>query len=276
MSISIYSNLASVDAQMRLGTTQQAVQKNMSHLSSGLRIADASDDPAGLGISTLFDAQTRGYAQAARNANDGISMLQTAEGALSQIQSALERMRELAVQSSTGTYGATDRVNIVTEAQQLQSEIDRIANSTKFGNVQMLNAATTVTLQVGINNTAADQIQVNLAQSDSQTLGVDQASVKMDTQANAQAAIAKIDTALSNVSAQRANIGALETRVGVANSNDMAFEQNLSAATSRIRDVDVASESADLARNQVLLQAGVAVLAQANQAPQIALTLLQH
>jgi flagellin len=275
MPISIYSNISSLDAQIHLGNTQMNVQRNMAHLASGLRIATAADDAAGLGISTLFNAQVRSYAQAERNANDGISMLQTAEGALAQVHTILTRMRELAVQSSNGTYGSADRANIVVEVQQLQSEIDRIADSTRFGNVQMLNAATTVVLQVGVANTTADQITLALAASGATTLGVDGGMVKVDTQSGAQAALAKIDTAIGSVSAQRANIGALQSRVEVARSNDNAFRLNLSAATSRIRDVDVAKETADLARNNVLLQAGVAVLAQANQSPQVALSLLR-
>jgi flagellin len=275
MPISIYSNISSLDAQIHLGNTQMNVQRNMAHLASGLRIATAADDAAGLGISTLFNAQVRSYAQGERNANDGISMLQTAEGALQQIHTILTRMRELAVQSSNGTYGSVDRANIVVEVQQLQSEIDRIASSTRFGNVQMLNATTTLTLQVGINNTSADQLNLSLSAADSLALGVDGGAVKVDTQSGAMSALAKVDSAISAVSAQRANIGALQSRVEVARSNDSAFKLNLSAATSRIRDVDVAKETADLARNNVLLQAGVAVLAQANQAPQVALSLLK-
>ena len=275
MPVSIYSNIASLDAQMHLGSTQLAVARNMSHLSSGLRINSAADDAAGLGISTLFNAEVRSYVQASRNTNDGISLLQTAEGALSQSHDILTRMRELAIESANGTYSSVDRQNIVVEVQQLQSEIDRIANSTRFGNVQLLNAAATVTLQVGIQNTAADRIDLNLAKADTVALGVDVKNLVVDTQAGAQAAINAIDTAIGSVSAQRATIGALEGRVSVARNNDNEFNVNLSAATGRVRDVDVAQESGDLARNQVLSQAGIAILAQANQFPQQALKLLQ-
>ncbi len=275
MPVSIYSNIASLDAQMHLGNTQLAVAKNMGHLSSGLRINSAADDAAGLGIATLFNAEVRSYAQASRNTNDGISLLQTVEGALSQTHDILTRMRELAIESANGTYGSADRQNIVVEVQQLQSEIDRIANSTRFGNVQLLQAATSVTLQVGILNTAADRIDLNLAKADTIALGVDVKGVAVDAQTSAQAALNAIDLAIGSVSAQRATIGALESRVGVARNNDTEFQVNLSAATGRIRDVDVASESGDLARNQVLSQAGLAVLAQANQFPQQALKLLQ-
>ncbi|MCS6913438.1 MAG: flagellin [Myxococcales bacterium] len=276
MPISIYSNIPSLDAQIHLGNTQLNVQRNMAHLASGLRVAQAADDAAGLGISTLFNAQVRSYAQAERNANDGISMLQTTEGALAQIHTILTRMRELAVQSANGTYGPVDRANIAAEVVQLQMEIDRIANSTRFGNVQMLNMPMDLTLQVGINNSPADQLVLSLGAADSVTLGVDTATLQVDTQAAAQNALAQIDAAIGIISAQRATIGAFQSRVNVALTNASAFRLNLSAATSRIRDVDVAAETAELARNQVLLQAGVAVLAQANQAPQMALALLRN
>jgi flagellin len=276
MPVNIYTNVASLDAQVHLGNTQLNVQRNFAHLASGLRITNAADDAAGLGISTLFDAQVRSYAQAERNANDGISMLQTVEGALAQIHGTLARMRELAMQSANGTYGTVDRVNISVEVNQLQQEIDRISSSTRFGNVQMLNAPTTVALQVGITNAAADTLNLSLAAADIVTIGVDSASVKVDTQSNAQTSLAKIDGAIALVSGQRANIGALQSRVQVARSNASAFRLNLSSALSRIRDVDVASESSELARNNVLMQSGVAVLTQANQWPQVALALLRN
>ena len=276
MPISIYSNTTSTNAQILLGNSQAAVQRNMQHLASGLRVYNAADDAAGLGITTLFNAQVRSYSQAERNSNDGISMLQTAEGALSQIHTALTRMRELAVQSSNGIFGPVDRANITVEVTNLQSEIDRISRSTLFGNVQMLNAPQSVVIQVGINNTADDQITLALAQADSAALKVDGATVKVDTQVNSQNALAPIDAAISAISAQRANIGALVNRVTVAQSNDAAFRMNLSAAMGRIRDVYVAAEAGDLARNQALTQAGTAMLAQANQFPQVALRLLQN
>lgn len=275
MPVSIFSNSVSLNAQIQLGNSQMAVQRNMENLASGLRVNSADDDAAGLGISTLFNAQVRSYSQAERNSNDGISLLQTAEGALSQIHGILTRMRELAVQSSNGIFGPVDRANITVEVGNLQSEIDRISKSTRFGNVQMLNAPQTVVLQVGINNTADDQISLALSQSDSTALKVDGGAVKVDSQTSAQNALTSIDNAIATISAQRANIGALVNRVTVARSNDQTFGMNLSAAMGRIRDVDVAKEAGDLARNQVLTQAGTAMLAQANQLPQIALKLLQ-
>ena len=275
MSLSINSNLASLQAQINLGKAQSMVNKNMAILSSGLRIADVSDDPAGAGIAAQFTSIVNSYGQAAQNTNNGISMLQTADGALSQIQSTLERMRELAVESANGTLANSDRTNIQTEFTQLQSEITRIASSTKFGNVQMLNtAAQTVNLQVGVNNSANDVIAVTFNAEDATTLKVDAASIQVDTQAHATASLNALDTALASVSQDRASIGAQQNRLQVALSNDQAFSTNLSSALSRIQDADVAATSADLARSQVLVQAGVAVLAQANQTPSLALALL--
>lgn len=273
MSLSIFSNLASIDTQIRLTRTQETVARNMLRLSSGLRIASASDDPAGLGIATQFDAQVRSFNQAVRNTNDGISLLQTVDGAMGQIHGALERMRELAVQSANGTLGAADRANLQVEFSQLQTEITRVAGSTKFGNVSLLNAPAAVQLQVGIYNNASDSITVNLNQEDATALKVD--TLKVDTQAGATASLAAIDTAIATVSNDRATVGAMQNRLSVAMQNDQEASKNLGAALGRIRDVDVASASADLARSQVLTQAGIAVLAQANQAPNMALSLLR-
>src|SRR5580658_5105077 len=159
MSLSIYSNMASSDAQLRLGVAQQAVQTDMAQLSSGLRIATIADDPSGMGIATEFSTQVQSYNTAAQNTNDGISLLQTADGAMSQTESSLQRMRQLALQSANGTLTTTERTN-------LQSEIDRIAGSTQFGNVNLMNAATTLTMQVGVNNAAADQISFTVPEMD--------------------------------------------------------------------------------------------------------------
>jgi flagellin len=273
MPLSIYSNVSSVDTQIRLNRTQESLSRHMAHLSSGLRIADASDDPGGLGVSVGFEAQVRSYTQAARNTSDGISMLQTTEGALSQIHGALQRMRELAVQSANGTLTSTDRANIQTEFAQLQTEITRIGGSTKFGNVQLLNADSTIQLQVGANNTAADSLNVTIRQQDATVMKVDTLSVA--TQTGSTAAIDAIDTAISRVSTDRANLGAMQNRLRVALDNDQTFAKNLGSAVSRIRDADIAAESAALARVQVLSQAGIAVLSQANQAPNLALSLLR-
>jgi flagellin len=276
MPLSIYSNLASTDAQLHLGKAQLAVQKSMAQLSSGLRIATIADDPSGMGISVGFDTQVQSYNTAAQNTNDGISLLQTADGAMSESQSALQRMRQLALQSSNGTLTTTERTNLQSEFSQLQSEIDRVAGSTAFGNVNLLNAATTLKMQVGINNTANDAISLAIPQMDTSAAGLNVAAINVSTQTGASAALATIDTAIASVSQTRATLGASQNRLSVALDNDQSFASNLGDAVSRVRDVDVASASADLARNQVLVQAGIAVLAQANQAPNQALSLLPH
>ena len=273
MPLSIYSNAASTDAQIQLGRAQAASASTMSKLASGLRIASVADDPAGMGVSTVFDTQVRAYAQASRNTNDGISMLQTTDGALSQVHGSLQRMRELAVNSANGTLTAGDRTNLQTEFAQLQSEIDRISGSTKFGNLQLLSAKQTVTLQVGVNNTTSDKVDVVIDTSSTANLKVD--SLTVDTQGNSQAALATIDTAIATVSSARAGLGAMQNRLQVANDNNASFAKNLSAAVGRIRDVDVAQATADLARTNVLTQAGIAMLAQANQAPNQVLSLLR-
>lgn len=272
MPLSIYSNSASTDAQLRLGRSQSATADVMSQLASGLRIASVADDPAGAGIATDFDTQVKSYNQAAQNTNDGISMLQTVDGSLSQVQGALSRMRELAVESSTGTISNSDRSNIQTEFAQLQTEITRIANSTSFGSVSLLSSNQTVNLQVGINNTSYDSVAVTVGAADAGTLGV--ATLKVDQQTNATAALATLDTALSTVSQNRASLGAMQNRLDVALNNDQSASENLGNALGRIQDVDVAQASAQLAQDQVLTQAGIAVLAQANQSPNEALTLL--
>jgi len=276
MSLSIYSNMASSDAQLRLGKAQLAVQTSMAQLSSGMRIATIADDPSGMGIATQFDTQVQSYTTAARNTNDGISLLQTADGAMSESQSALQRMRQLALQSSNGTLTTTERTNLQSEFSQLQSEIDRIAGSTAFGNVNLLNVATTLKMQVGVNNTTNDSISLTIPQMDTTAAGLNVAALKVDTQSGANSALSSIDNAIASVSQTRATLGASQNRLSVALANDQSFASNLGDAVSRVRDVDVASASADLARNQVLVQAGIAVLAQANSTPNQALSLLPH
>jgi flagellin len=273
MPLSIYSNLSSHEAQLRLGRSQEQVTRVMAQLSSGLRIADVADDPEGLGVSQGFEAQVRGYHMAERNTQDGISMLQTVDGALSHVETALQRMRELSVQAATGTLTSVDRANIQSEFAQLQTEISRIAGSTRFGSLALLAADSTVTLQVGPNNQTADTIAVAVTARDATVLKVD--TIKVDTQTGATASMSTIDTAINALSADRARYGAVQNRLRVALDNDRVWGQNLSAAVGRIRDVDVAEASARLARLQVLTQAGVAVLAQANQVPQMALSLLR-
>jgi flagellin len=223
-----------------------------------------------------MSAQIRSYSVAERNTNNGISMAQTAEGALGQVGSMLARMRELSVEGSNGDLTATDRNFLDTEFTQLKQEIDRISTSTTFNGQALLSGATnTVTFQVGINNTANDQIGVTFGGVDLTSLGINNASVAGATATSAQAAIDSIDQAIQIVSTERSIYGAAMNRMSVTVSNIQSMRTNLAAANSRIKDVDVAEETAAMARNQVLSQAGAAVLAQANQAPQLAMSLLK-
>lgn len=276
MPIVINSNIASLEAQRNLSKTQGDQSTNFQRLSSGMRINGAADDAAGLAISENLNAQVRSFSVAERNSNNAISMAQTAESALGQVSSILTRMRELAVQGANGDLGATDRGYLDTEFQSLRSEITRISDSTLFNGRQLLGgAATTVTFQVGINNTTSDRIDVSFGGVDLTALGIDASSVSGATAANSQTAIASLDTAIGTVSSRRATFGASMNRLSTTVSNLQSMRTNISAANSRIADVDVAEETASMARNQVLSQAAVSVLAQANQAPQLALSLLR-
>jgi flagellin len=276
MPIFINSNVASLEAQRNLSKTQSDQSVNFQRLSSGMRINSASDDAAGLGIRENLNAQVRSLSVAERNSNNAISMAQTAESALGQVSGILTRMRELAVQGANGDLGATDRGYLDTEFQSLRSEITRISDSTLFNGRQLLGgAATTVTFQVGINNTTSDRIDVSFGGVDLTALGIDASSVSGATAANSQTAIASLDTAIGTVSSRRATFGASMNRLSTTVSNLQSMRTNMSAANSRIADVDVAEETASMARNQVLSQAAVSVLAQANQAPQLALSLLR-
>ncbi|MCA9674405.1 MAG: flagellin FliC [Kofleriaceae bacterium] len=274
MSITVGTNAASLNAQRNLAGTQRSLAANLGRLSSGMRINSASDDAAGLGISERLKAQIRGLSQASRNANDGVSMSQVAEGAMNEQAGILTRLRELAVQGANGTLGASERGYISAEATELTAELDRISTVTEFNGVKMLGAdAGTISMQVGIHGTADDRIDLTFAATDSTTLGVN--ALNFATQAGAQGALATIDTAIDSLSSSRATIGASQNRLVVTMNNLSSAHENLSAANSRIRDVDVAEETASMTRNQILSQAGVAVLAQANQLPQAALSLLR-
>jgi flagellin len=273
MSFSIRSNVASLNAQRNLFNTTSMQSDSFNKLSSGFRITRAGDDAAGLGISNNLQAQIRSFNQANRNAQDAQSLIQTAEANLNQTTELLTRMRELAMQSASSGVGNTERGYIQTENSALITEITRIANAAEYNGTALLNSATTLTFQVGIRNVAAnDRIDVSTVDSTAATLGVD--SLDFSTQAGAQAALATIDTAINTVSSSRATFGAAGNRLASVVQTIQQSSESLSAANSRIRDVDVAEETSKLARSQVMLQAGVSVLAQANQAPQVALKLL--
>jgi flagellin len=275
MSLFVQTNVASMVAQKHLNQTQQSLAMNFAKLSSGYRINSASDDAAGLGISKSMNAQVRSLAVAERNASDGISMAQTADGAAEQIHGILTRMRELAVQGTNGTLSTGDSTNLNTEFQANLAEIDRIANVTTFNGRNLLaGTAASVTFQVGINNVAAaDRMNINFGGAD--VTGLSMTGAAVDSVANARTAIGTLDTAISTLSTLREGWGSATNRLTTAVSNLQSMQSNLSASLSRIRDVDIASETASMSRNQVLSQAGAAVLGQANQAPQLALSLLR-
>ena len=273
--LSIRSNIGSLDAQRNLNTSSSLLEESQAKLSSGYRITKAGDDAAGLGISSNLEAEIRSYDQANRNASDAQSLIQTAEGALNQTTSILTRMRELAMQSASSGVGNTERGYIQTENASLLTELDRIANSTEYNGQALLNsAATALTFQVGIRDVAAnDQITINTVDATTATLGVN--GVDLSTQAGSQGALATIDAAIQAISGARAGLGAAGNRLDSVTQTIQIDSEDLSAADSRIKDVDVAGESANMARINVLMQAGVSVLAQANQEPQMALKLLQ-
>lgn len=282
MTITINTNIASLNAQRNLGKTQTLLHGNLGRLSTGLRINTAADDAAGLAISENLKAQIRSLAQAQRNALDGVSLLQTAEGALNEVSGILTRMRELATQAANGTLGTAERGFLDQEFQALSNEIDRIAEVTEFNGTQLLDgtASAGMDFQVGINSTSNDSFTVSIADMHANQIGATSTGadtiddVAVTAISSAQAALAVIDQAISDISSERADLGAFQNRINVTIANLGTARENLSAANSRIRDVDVASETAALTRNTILMQAGVSVLAQANQIPAVALSLL--
>jgi flagellin len=279
MPISLYSNVQSLNAQRNLGKTQFQLSSALSRLSSGQRINTAADDAPGLAISERLRSQIRSLSQAERNSYDGMSMLQTAEGAMNETYGMLSRMRELAVQASNATLGTIERGYLNQEYQSLQAEITRVATVTTFNGTQLLDGtATGLRIQVGINAGANDAILVSMQDMRATALGGAATFVSAQTLtsiATAQASIGVIDAAIGDVSTARGAIGAFQNRLVVAAANLSSSRENLSAADSRIRDADIAEETAAMTRNNILMQAGVSVLAQANQLPSLALSLLQ-
>jgi len=275
MALRINTNPVSLRAQENLTAATGSLAKNVERLSSGLRINQAGDDAAGNSLSSKLSADTRGLQQASRNANDAVSVIQTAEGALSEVNGLLTRMRELAVQAANGgTMTSTDRGYIDQEFQLLESEINRIVSVTEFNGQKLIDGTISggVDFQVGMNNTTNDRLALSVSDSDSTALGLN--DEVLTSQTAAQAAIDSLDTAIQSVATSRGTLGATQNRLTVTLSNLSNMHENLSAANSRIKDVDVAEESAAMTRNQILVQAGVAVLAQANQLPQSALALI--
>ena len=267
MSQTINTNVSSLNAQRNLSTSKESLSVALQRLSSGLRVNSSKDDAAGLAIADRMNAQVKGINVAIRNANDGISLAQTAEGALATMTDALQRMRELAVQAQNGSNGTSDRANLDTEYQQLSAEITRIAAQTKFNGIAIVGAgAGAQTFQVGANN--GDTLTIT-------TVAVTTVAGGVTTAAAASTAVAAIDTALDTITSNRATYGAAMSRFSMAISNLSISGENQTAAKGRIMDADFAAETANLSRSQILQQAGTAMVAQANQQPNLVLNLLR-
>ena len=273
MGIRINTNVSSINTQRHLATSTINFGKSMEKLSSGLRINRAGDDAAGLAISEGLKSDIRALDQAARNGADGISLIQTAEGSLDEVSSILLRMKELAEQSLNGTLSNTDRGYLNQEYNALTAEMDRISEAAEFNGVKLLNGSGgSIAIQVGIGTSASDSVAINLATSrDSVTLGVISG---IDNTTNASASMGEIDAAIQTVVGARGEFGALQNRLETSIRNINMTSENLSAANSRIRDVDVAHESSRMTSFQILQQAGVSMLAQANMTTGLAMSLL--
>jgi len=275
MAMSIRTNISSLNAQRNLYSTQTAMDSSLSKLSSGFRITKAGDDAAGLGISTKLESQIKSYSQAVRNANDGISVIQSTEAALNEQANVLTRLRELAMQSASDGVGNSERAYIQKESTALVSELQRISQVAEYNGTKLLDGTNaTLDFQVGIYSTANDAISFNGLNATTGATGLNVSGISLTVKASALAALASLDSALATVSDARATLGANGNRFQSAIANIQSFAESLSAANSRIKDVDVAEETSKMSRSQILLQAGVSVLAQANQMPQMALKLL--
>jgi flagellin len=276
MGLSVYNNVEASNAHRQLVNTGNALNKSMERLSSGLRINRAADDAAGLAVSEGMRSQIRGMNVASRNAQDGVSMVQVADGALGNVGDMLQRVRDLAVQASNGTLTDAQRTNLDTEVQQVLTEIGKTGTDTEFNGLKILagsvaTAASAVTLQVGAN--ASQNIAFTIGTVSTSDLGI--SGIAVSTAASATAAIASLDAAISTVTTSRANLGAIQNRLEHTINRLGMTSENLQAAESRIRDADMASEMIDFTKNQILQQSGMAMLAQANQSPQSVLSLLR-
>ena len=277
MALRINTNIAALNSHRVLTSNDAMLNKSLEKLSSGLRINTASDDAAGLAISQKMLGQTRGLDQAQRNAQDGISMLQTAEGGLSETQNILQRMRELAVQGANDTLTSADRQNISDELNQLSSEIDRISGGTEFNTISLLGGGTIatsgVTFQIGAN--AGNVVNVSISTANTATLTVGAGALSVDSAANASTTISNIDSALAAISTSRGKIGAYINRLQHTISNLSIQGENISSAKSRIMDLDMAKEVVSMSKGQILSQSATAMLSQANQSSQGVLSLLR-
>ena len=274
MALVVNTNLFSMTAQKNMAVHSDKLAGSFAKLSSGLRIVSAADDAAGLGISERMRAEIRSLQMAQRNAQDGVSLVQTAEGALGEVSANLIRMRELAVEAANGTLSAADRTSLNSEFAALADEIERVGNDAAFNGINILDGSNaTISIQVGVDT--GQTIDITTTDMQAVALGVDSGTLDITTTANASAALAALDTAVDSVVAQRGAFGAAQNRLSSAMRSIATAAENLSGAESRIRDVDVAAETAELTKNRILQQAANSVLAQANTQPQLALSLLQ-
>jgi len=285
MSLSVNTNVTSLTVQKNLNNAANSLSQSMTRLSSGLKINSAKDDTAGLQIATRMSSQIRGQTVAVKNANDGISMAQTAEGALQESTNILQRMRELAIQARNGTNGSADQAATNAEFGQMSDELTRIANSTNLNGKNLLDGtAGTMTLQVGSNTGSANHIDLVLSSAfDATTLGAASGTVSLvgtsgaggTAGTNIDSAIVAIDAAIKTIGSTRANLGSAQNRLTSTISNLQNITENVTAAQGRVQDTDFAAETAQLTKSQTLQQASTAVLAQANQLPSAVLKLLQ-
>jgi flagellin len=276
MGLRIATNTTALNAQRMIGQTRNSLDKSLERLASGSRINSAGDDAAGLAISENLRAQIRGMRQAQRNAQDGISLIQVSEGGLNEISNMVVRLRELSIQAASDTIGETERQFVDREFQSLKQEIDRIANSTKFNGIPLLNGRGGIfEIQVGINNNPLlDRITYNGQRSDASVDSLKMGGESVATKQGAQLSLGVIDDALVKVNSIRADLGAMQNRLQSTINNLAIYDENLSSANSRIRDTDIAAEVSEMTKQNILLQAGISVLGQANNANQVVLGLL--
>jgi len=273
MGLRVNTNISSISAQRHLSNVTNRLSANYRRLASGLRIASASDDPAGLGVSERMRAQMKSLRQTARNGQDGVSLVQTAEGALDEANNSLTRMRSLAIAAANGTLNTGDRAVLNEEFQALTAELERLATSSDFNGVSLLDSTGTIDIQIGTD--ASEVITLNLVDVSLGGLGLSIANFDVTSVTNASGSLATLDAAIDTLTQTRGGLGAAQNRLETAIRSIRNAEENLTASESRIRDVDVALETADLTRNSILQQASVSVLSQANLQPQLALSLLQ-
>jgi len=271
MGLRVNTNVSSLAAQRNLSRVTDRLVRNYSRLSSGLRIATAADDAAGLAVSERMRAQIKSLGVASRNAQDGISLVQTAEGAMNEVSNILSRMRELAVSASNGTLSSADRSTLDTEFTALADEIGRISSTTEFNDVSLLDGSSS-SLDIQVGTESGQTISISLQDASASSLGL--SSLSLSSASGASSALASIDTAINTITTARGNLGASQNRLQSSLNSILNYRENLSGAESRIRDVDMAWETADLTRNSILQQAATSVLAQSNLQPQLALNLL--